>query len=282
MEKSILKNRRIIITVIFAFFMIDKTAAAAILTNYKQPLKVGDKLSIPNIGLKSNTYIDDLASEDVTGDLISDFLILAGVKGDRSNFSYEHTVIIQDGSSRKYLTLQVGHEGGYDGKLSIGDLNGDKVADIMVGAATGGSGGTYNYSILTFAGGKPGILISQNALSTGAQFKGHFKDGFKAEITSVDFDKTVEIDISSSKKDYADNKVYDNNGKLLKPVDVNADGFQLLKLVDTDDDGVYELEGYQRLWGFCHVDNVSNARTTWKIESCKLVLQALELSTFVY
>lgn len=287
MKSFILKSAGFIVAgvLILVFFLSGRLASVSVAsgqTVIEQPFKIGEKISIPNIWVKPNSYVDDIADEDVTGDGINDLVILAGVKEDKGIYSFEHTVIVKDGSSQKYLALSAGQDGGYDGKLFIGDFNGDKVSDILVSAATGGSGGTFNYSILTFAKGVPGVVASQDVLSPGAKFTGHFKDGFKAEIKSVEFDKAVDIDISSSKEMYVGNGIFNNDGRLLKPVDINTDAFSLLKPVDLDQDGVYELEGYQRIWGFFHLDIVSEAKTTWKIQDGKLALQTLELTTFVH
>lgn len=267
--------------VLVSLFLISGRVLAS--ASVEQPLKIGDILNIPGLGLKPNSYADDIISSDVTGDGVDDTVILAGTKESQEGiYSFEHTVIVQDGALKKYTVLSRDLDGGYEGKLFAGDFNGDKVPDIMTSAATGGSGGTYVFSLVSFAGGNIKVLVPQDVLSVGARFSGFLKDGFKAEIKSIDLDKTVDIDINNDKNDYIENNIYDSTGKLLEKTELSTDGFGLLKPVDYDNDGIYELEGVQRIWGFCHVNTISDAKTLWKFENNVLQLQSIELSTFIH
>ena len=284
MKKYLFKSMGIIITGIFiALFFISSRFFTAPISAYENPFKIGSKLKIPGINLKANSYVDDMQIKDVTGDGVDDTIILSGTKDNSDDvYSHEHTIIVQNGSNKKYSIISSGLDGGYEGKLIILDFNGDKVPDIMTEAATGGSGGTYYYSIASFKDGKPCILAAQHALSQGAKFEGHFKDGYMAQIKSVELQKAVNIDISCNKEYLIDNNIYDNTGKLLKNVETETDGFQALKPVDEDGDGTYELEGIQKIWAMVHLNEVTIAKTTWKFENNRLILESIQFSTFIY
>lgn len=268
------------VLILFGMSIFSAASTTTNAANYGQDPKIGEELKIPNSKVESNTYVLDIKNCDVTGDNVNDIVILAGKKDTPDMpYSFSFTIAVRNGLSGDYQLLSAGQNGGYEGQIFIGDFNGDKIPDILVDAASGGSGGTYFDSILSFANGKPSVLLDQEKLSSGAQFEGKYKDGFKASVKSLDLDKSVELDISNNKKDYLINGIYDMNGKLLTEVEVYADGYGLLKPIDRDNDGVYELEGYQRLWGFYHLDIISHAHTVWKYQDGSWKLKLLELST---
>lgn len=241
--------------------------------------KKGDKLNIPGIGLKNDSYADDVLNSDVTGDGTADTVILAGVKQSQDDiYSSEFTVIVYDTTAEKYLSISAGAEGGYSGKLFAGDIDGDRVPDIFISAGTGGSGGCSNYSILSFSSGVPRVLAAQDILSRGASFKGHFKDGFKIEVRNIDLDKTYVFDESLSSEVLVDNMVYDASGKLLQNLETVTDNLVKLDPVDTDGDGIYELKGNQIIWGFCHPCTIARADTLWKFEKGSLKIKSLDMT----
>jgi hypothetical protein len=246
-----------------------------------QQYKVGDRLDIPELNLKPNSYVDDIAYADVTGDGVGDTIILAGVKEDSGIYSLEHTILVMDGKIKEYSSVSAGESGGYQGRLFTGDFNGDKVPDTMVSAASGGSGGTYFYSVVSFLNNKPNVLAPQDVLSRGAAFEGGFRDNFKAEINNKELGTSAKIDISSGKKDYIENMIYDSSGKLLTETQINVDGFQKLDPVDTDGDGVYELRGVQAIWGFTHPDTIAISNTLWKYEDGRFRLLSYELEPVI-
>lgn len=242
------------------------------------PVKRGDKLDIPEIGLKENSYAEDVKDDDVTGDGVADMVILSGVRQNQEDaYSSELTVIVYDPAAKKYSSISAGEEGGYGGRLFTGDIDGDKVPDILVGAGTGGSGGSSNYSIVSFLGGVPHVLAKQDVLSNGAAFEGHFRDGFKVEIKNIDLNKEYVIDVSSDKETLIENGIYDASGKLPRDVETTTDNLVELNPIDTDGDGVYELQGRQYIWGFSHPDTIAEVDTLWKFDKGSLKLKSLDM-----
>lgn len=196
--------------------------------------------------------------KDVTGDRKPDHIMLLGRKIDPSSPYFKRLVILVDNKSGKTVTL-IPAIGGYYPKMQFCDFTGDKVNDILVSAETGGSGGTSDYTIASVKDGKPVILPVPKPLD----IKGQLADGYKANITIVNMNQTVTVDLMDHKQTYDQAGVY-KDGKLVKPVEVMVNSYGALKPVDLDRDGTCELVGTQRISGIANADTIAYATSVWK------------------
>jgi len=196
--------------------------------------------------------------KDVTGDRRPDHIMLLGRKIDPSSPYFKRLVILVDNKAGKTVTL-IPAIGGYNPKMQFCDFTGDKVNDILVSAETGGSGGTSDYTIASVKDGKPVKLPVPKPLD----IKGQLTDGYKANITIVNTNQTVTIDLMDHKQTYDQAGVY-KDGKLVKPVEVMVNGYGALKPVDIDRDGTCELVGIQRISGIANADTIAYATSVWK------------------
>ena len=67
--------------------------------------------------------------------------------------------------------------------------------------------------------------------------------------------KSFTLDIADRKDAYEQFGIY-NNGKVVKPVIVSVDVYSLLKPIDVDSDGFCELKGVQRITGISNADTL--------------------------
>lgn len=232
--------------------------------------------------LPDGVYILDLKSADVTGDNVADDILLVGRQKTRGGGYADHiSVIVRDGMTKSRKTPEIGSTvSGYEGRIFIGDFNGDKISDVMLTVATGGSGGIVSNIIATFNKADPEVIFDAEN-NKGARFTGRFADGFKAELESLDTERTLEYDLASRKDNYVAIKLYDEDGRLLQQRKPTADAFSSLQPVDLDHDGTYELKGVQRISAAYHADGIGNAYSTWKYETGTWKMKQLEVSAFL-
>lgn len=233
--------------------------------------------------LENNQYIIDEQKADVTGNGYKDTVYLIGEKTSSSSIYIDNMVlkIIVGGNTGKVIEVDLGNLSGYDGKLFLGDFTGDKIADIMVSAATGGSGGIIENRIATINSYYTGRLIFNSNNNLGLNFNGRFIDGFKADLKEVNYDLGMIVDLLAFKDEYIRDKIYNEYGKVLKNVEPWTESYSKLEPIDYDGDGTYELQGYQAISGVYHANRISNVESTWKYGNGKWNLIRAQYSTFM-
>jgi hypothetical protein len=206
---------------------------------------------------------------DVTGDKIADNIKLIGLKKYSDSPYYDSIALkITTGSDKKVLISYLDNMSGIEPKMFIGDFSGDKVKDIMINAATGGSGGIVNNRIATIKGGKVNIIFDEDD-NQGLALTGKFTDGFKADMNVKNLDKKFTIDLDAFKDSYIKDGIYDADGKLKEEVEPWADGFSLLEPIEYNMDGTLYLRGIQGISGAYHANRISNMESLWKYTGSK-------------
>ncbi|TXK83900.1 hypothetical protein [Paenibacillus sp. N3.4] len=203
---------------------------------------------------------------DVTGDGKPDHVALVGTKLDNSSPYFNKLFIIVTGPSQTQVVIPL--EGGYNPQMVFCDFTGDQIPEIYVSAETGGSGGLSTYSIYSLNNNVPTAFPLPDPLRVKATFKNNYVVKLKIEATR----KSVKIDLKDRKDDYDKFGVY-NNGKLVKPIIVNVNGFGALQPVDIDQNGICELKGIQRITGIANADTIGYVTSEWKWMDGKWMLQ---------
>lgn len=228
-----------------------------------------------NSNFKPNTVILDYKYEDINGDNIKDDVILIGNKEDkRSSWSNKISLIIKYGKEKKYHNISIGKiDYGYNGRLFLGDFNGDKISDVFISLDS--QQNNRFYSLISFKGNKTKYLFNQEKFSLGIDFDIYYKDFFKVNILDKKYNSMFIEDMTSKKNIYIKEMIYNSEGKILKETKGFQEGFAELKPVDIDKDGIYELEGKQMLNGICAQDNIGCAKSLWKYNKSKMELMYL-------
>ncbi|MGF7058195.1 hypothetical protein [Brassicibacter mesophilus] len=254
---------------------------ASVINIINDDFKINDKIELKKFGI-TGKYILDIKKGDVTGDNVEDTVLLIGDKESKEAIYAENLdILVKDGNTDKYSKLSIKNSGGYKNRLFLGDFNRDKIKDVLLESPTGGSGGFISYGIYSFVDNNPDTIISLEELSRGVEFKGEFIDGFKADINNAETNSTIIIDLSAKKPRYIGD-VYDKEGKLLRPVGINASGYQLLRPVDYDKDGTYELEGYTRITGIANSDTVAVMISLRKYQEGKFIINRIKATSYMY
>jgi hypothetical protein len=244
--------------------------------------KVDDIFNVPSIRLKGINYIMAYKSDDVNGDYIKDNIILVGRhdEGMYSGGREDIKLIIQDGKTKKYYKLSPGRfTRGSNGRLFLGDFNGDKVLDILI-SFNGRSTGYDWYSLISFNKNKPVHLFKQEEFNMGLSFDLDFGNGFKANIHNKELNKFYTVDVSNKKYTYTNLGIYDDNGELLKAKKGISDVVSEIRPVDIDKDGVYEVVVIQGLSGIATADVIAYAKSIWSFKNSDMKFVSLEIIPF--
>ncbi len=212
-----------------------------------------------------NIFILDSKQGDVTGDGIIDFVYLVGNKPfDPPGIFVENiTIIIQDGRTGQFSRITLEANAGYNPKLFLGDFTSDGVNDIYVAIASGGSGGFGYYYIYSFRNNFPRKLFDFEEFNQEYQYTVEYEDYYKVEVISKNLDKKYILDISYKDDDYLDD-IYDENGKLIKPIQGQVLGVAEVYPVDINRDDTYDLLAIQRIIGRYNADTLGFVQTPLK------------------
>lgn len=205
------------------------------------------------------------ARGDVTGDGIPDNIYLTGIVTQDGRFTQNINLLVQNGRSGAVTRVPLSENAGYQPTLFLGDFTGDGLADILVGIASGGSGGTMFHYIYSFKGNAPQLLFDVSVYNQQYQYDVFYRDFYKVEVTSKYNNVKYIIDISARGPEYL-NEIYDANGKLKSQITGFVNPLSGLYPVDFDYNGVFELLAYQRIAGRYNADSLGYILNTlsWK------------------
>ncbi|WP_018249866.1 hypothetical protein [Orenia marismortui] len=279
-----MKNYNKILTIILSILIIMALTACSQGEKSSDKLSIDKKALLAQLNLGEQTEIIESKAVDVTGDGNKDNVILLGSKLDdnKSTFRDSLLIIVQESKKQKYLKATYDNFSGYEPKLTIKELTGDKVADVMVSANSGGSGGIYHHLIASFKDGKAKVIFDADN-NQGVKVSGQFIPNFKAKLNFIDLQKESILDISINKENYIKQKIYDKKGNLIKRILIRpyANPFSKLETVDYDHDGKYELKGIQQIVGSSNSDKISKIESIWSYHNNKWILKEVSYNTFL-
>lgn len=227
---------------------------------------IGSKILIPSLNLSDNTYLLDFTMADIIGDKTGDNVLLVGERGSQKEiFNKNLKVIVQDGKTNEYMSYSPKGMGGYNPKVTVADINNDKVNDVFVGAEDGGSDGTWSYALVSFKDNKACELVDMNKLNKGLDLSVSLMNNYEVKLNIKSLNKEQVIDAKNNKDNYTAQGIYDKNGKLKKKIEGSINGFSELNAIQ-DENGIFYLEGKQRIIGSMNTDNLGYLVSTWKLD----------------
>lgn len=235
-----------------------------------------------NLGVVVETgqpFIVAFASGDVTGDNVVDQVYLTGTKTSDSPYIQNITLLVRDGRTGVTTSIPLRNNSGYNPTLFLGQFTGNGVKEILIGMATGGSGGIINYYIVSFAGNEARLLFDSDVYNNQFQYEVTYQDNYKVEVVSRPNNERYIIDISLRGSDYL-NEIYDSNGKLKSPITGFVDPLSGLYPVDFDANGIYELLAYQKIAGRYHADGLGYIMNTLSWQNNGFGLQEQYLAIY--
>lgn len=256
------------------------------LVAYNQAGKANNDIDIETKTSLTQLNLEFIESKvvDVTGDGNKDNVLLLGSKLDRGDSPFRENlmIVVQESKSKKYLKATYENFTGYEPNLIIREFTGDNIADVMVVANSGGSGGIYHHLIASFKDNEVEVIFDKKN-NKGLKVSGQFIPNFKAELEFLDLNKKALIDISANKREYLKLQIYNQNGDLVKKRIIRpySHPFSKLEPVDYNNDGQYELKGIQRIVGANNSDTISGLESIWTYEDNKWKLVEASYNTFL-
>jgi len=210
--------------------------------------------------------IIDKAIGDVDGDGNDEDVLLMGNKiVSGSHFMGNIYVVIKDrknGQVKGYIRPV--DCGGYDSFLTLTDVTGNGVANVLITSLTGGSGGIVDCRILDFSEGKAEEIFTREN-NMGISCLGKYLPQYKVELTFPVSGKTIVLDLPGEQDMYRHLNVYDDDGQIknsgVRPYIQNLCSVVAL---DVDNDGTSEVVTSQRVVGATNFDTLGYVRTVWK------------------
>lgn len=219
------------------------------------------------------------ARGDVNGDRIPDNVYLTGVRESNVAYIRNITLVIQDGATGAWTAIPLKDNAGYEPMLFLGDFTGDRVDDILVSIATGGSGGTYIYYIFSFVNNKASLLFDYSVYNAHYKYEITYKDNYKVEVVSKNNNTKYLIDLSLRDREYLD-EIYYPNGKLKQPISGWVDPISGLLPYTYDPNRVYQLLALQKIAGRYHADSLGFVQNRLKWQNNRFILEWQDVAIF--
>ncbi len=204
---------------------------------------------------------------DITGDGISDTLLLTGSKETISANYFRHLALaFIDGATGK-KDVQSLSMAGYSPQLKPIFLVDKDIPAFLVSAPTGGSGGIVDNRIVSFAGGQPQVLFGENN-NKGLSIEGTFLPDYQVRVTFPAMGQSITFDRAYAKADYQRLGLYTEQGTPTgkKGWTPWIDPFSALTVIENKD-GLNGLRGIQQISGVYHADRLGTVTSTWFYEN---------------
>jgi hypothetical protein len=153
------------------------------------------------------------------------------------------------------------------------------VDSILIGIASGGSGGIMYYYIYSFINNIARLLFDFNVYNEQYKYDVAYRDNYRVEVVSRKNRAKYLIDISYKGAGYL-NEIYDRNGKLKEPIAGFVNPLSGLYPVDFDSDGVYELLAFQKIAGRYNADSLGYLQNTLKWNNSMFTLNNQYVAIF--
>ncbi len=216
---------------------------------------------------------------DVNGDNIPDYVYLTGIRTPNSPFIQNITLNIKDGKTGIKQSHKLRSDAGYSPTLFLGDFTGDKINDILIGIASGGSGGIMFYYLFSDVNNNIELIFDYEDYNNKYTYKVEYKDNYQVLVENLELKTRYIIDITYKGAEYL-NEIYKPNGELKAPIEGWVDPLSGLYPVDFDRNRIYELLGYQSISGRYHADSLGYVQSILKWNGKKFYLMEQYLAIF--
>jgi hypothetical protein len=156
---------------------LDAKTTQPVATNYHDLLQEAKRqLSLPD-----TIYLISAASDELTGDNVTDDILLIGAKvaGDDS-IAEDIDLILRNGKTGQFTAAGLRGLASSQTGIFFGDFNADTVKDVLITAP--GQGNNLQHAMVSFAGGQPETLF--NGSSTAHEFT---SKQMKSQYASVSY-----------------------------------------------------------------------------------------------
>lgn len=247
---------------------------------YKENWLQGD---LSNVGIKSAVaehQKDGYIVDGSDGELVPCRVYLLSIYDEEKygkNSGYHDSFLAVETESKVVFKNLSEKLGSYFDNLYVCDVDGDNTGEIIVQQVVDMFGGAGQYVSRIYKVEESEIKEifcspTDRLFDTG--FKSEAKDGFKLEITNT-FTKSKTVLDFSKDREY-EGVYFDQNGIVIKEAGILCDSFNKFEPIDTDLDGVFEIECLQYVSLYCHADYIGDARTVLKYNSDSQKIEIIE------
>lgn len=195
----------------------------------------------------------EFSQGDVLGKGTLDRVYLLGRRttGAASGLVEEMKIVVESGLTGRATEVPLNSTSGYYPRIVIEDFTGDRKSEVLVTIYTGRVGEYIHAYIYTFENDKPKLIFDSSVYNEQSTGSVEYLDNYKVRVTTTSPPKVYMLDVSEKKDEYL-TKIYDENGKLLRPAFGEVLGLVSINPIDYDKNGVYSIDAIQRIIG----DNV--------------------------
>lgn len=200
-------------------------------------------------------------NEDVTGDGIHDEIILSGtLLSNKSNYFQDVSVYITSLFSQRW---QISLEGGYEPELFLLDFTHDQTAELFYKTKKSDDPSANAYQLYTLKEAK----VKQLRLPVKQHVKNSYLDHFKAEVYLQANKKPLKLDLSFNRQNYLEEKLYDEDGQLLRNEQLIVLPIHSFTPVLISQSKGYGLTSYQFILDAVTKDVLGSIQTLWYYEN---------------
>jgi hypothetical protein len=196
--------------------------------------------------------------QDISGDGKGDQVTLKGIPYEEGQDFFKQIVLkVKTSEGKKYKEKL---EGGHHPKVTLMDVDGDSIKDVLISAETGDSSDVSRYHLYSFKNGIQTDLGVPDPLTVTSQFEENYQATIKIENTK----ESYSFDLGHRKKEYNSLGLY-QDGKLNEPMELMVMPYSTLRKAKLDN-GKSGLEGVQRFSGAGNEDTIGYIHSIWVIE----------------
>lgn len=216
---------------------------------------------------------------DVNGDNVPDYIYLTGTRMPNSSFIQDIMLNIKDGKTGNRQSVKLLSDAGFSPSIFLGDFTGDRVKDILISIASGGSGGIMFYYIFTDIANQINMIFDYEDYNKKYSYNVEFQNYYQVSVRNIQLGTKYIIDITYKGWDYL-NEIYESNGVLKAPIEGWVDPLSGLFPIDYDGNGIFELLGYQSISGRYHADSLGYIQSVLKWNGQKFYLMDQYVAIF--
>src|SRR5699024_509526 len=208
--------------------------------------------------------------EDLTGDGFREHIILKGsLFSEKSNFYRDVWLDIASPFAHQW---KISLEGGYNPEVRMIDLNHDHTPDLLYRVAKDEDSLQYFHQLYTLKKG----TAQQIPTPKHHHIQGKFLDDFKVEIKINPAMKPIIKNISNDKQHYIEEKIYKENGELLKEKSIKPKPINALEPTLISKTKGYGLKSRQQVKGLGNDDILGEIETLWYYQNEKWIVLTTE------
>ena len=188
---------------------------------------------------------------------------------------------IRDEKSGETFSFKPAEVAGYEADFEIANFTSKERAEIFLTMQSGGSGGYGYYYVVAFDGRAARFLYRSDSDPLPYRVNGSFRDGYRCFVKIDGTHWSKAIDVSAQKDALIEAGVYDGStGKRIKAVDLDADPFSAMRPVDTNGDGIHELQGVVSCSAVFHANRICRVTFTQAFEKGRWRLADAEIAAW--